>query len=180
MAKGEGRGKGDAFTTVLVIIIIICCVCLILLTIGYWLTIANTQDSSEQVSSPGLVIAVAVVSAVLLIILAIIGFFAAIKKNAQWLCCFAASNAAMWVFTMIQLVVFYYAFRTCQKNRDFDSGLPGLFNTVCDPGFDDIRLWIPSFCALGVTSCACTAAYILCIHVKDDDGDSKEAKNYYS
>jgi len=81
MAKGEGRGKGDAFTTVLVIIIIICCVCLILLTIGYWLTIANTQDSSEQVSSPGLVIAVAVVSAVLLIILAIIGFFCRDKKE---------------------------------------------------------------------------------------------------
>eukprot|EP01120_Amphizonella_sp_Union-15-10_P003470 TRINITY_DN13887_c0_g1_i3.p1 TRINITY_DN13887_c0_g1~~TRINITY_DN13887_c0_g1_i3.p1 ORF type:complete len:190 (-),score=25.94 TRINITY_DN13887_c0_g1_i3:119-652(-) len=176
-------GKGRGFCNfLLALIIIIISICLILLTISWWYAIADVVKGKNNSTQPDwLVITLCVISALVLIIVGVCGILAAILKKEMFLLCFAAANVAMWIFMMIQLIVYYVAFYECQKNRETESFLPDSFSRICDPGLDDESIWIPLIIAVALNTIGCTAAYLLCCRVRDTGAKEKkdDKGNYY-
>eukprot|EP01121_Diplochlamys_sp_Union-15-3_P006792 TRINITY_DN1731_c0_g1_i2.p1 TRINITY_DN1731_c0_g1~~TRINITY_DN1731_c0_g1_i2.p1 ORF type:complete len:171 (+),score=14.21 TRINITY_DN1731_c0_g1_i2:86-598(+) len=158
MAKAKGIGLVDI---ILMIIIFVVAAVLILITIAFWV---GLHDSSDRTT---LQIVLYVVSAVLLYILAVVGIIGAIKRHEGCLYCFAACLVAMWIYMVIIVSLLYYAYRDCEDKGIEDSSLPDVFDNICEKGVEDKLIFIPYLVIMGVASCGCAAAYLLCLRHKD-------------
>jgi len=170
--------KAGLLNFVLMIIILVICAFLILLTIPYWVIIHDID--SNHLHSSGLNIASYVISAVVLMIIAVFGIIGAIKRSETLLLCFGTANVIMWIASFIQTCLYFVTFKDCQ---DDDGKYPGAlkpYNSVCDPRLEDNWLWVPSIILLWVNICAFVSAYLLCIRTKraKESGEGGEGSYY--
>ncbi|GAM27889.1 hypothetical protein SAMD00019534_110650 [Acytostelium subglobosum LB1] len=106
---------GDKKTSIpeklLQIYIIFCAIALICLTIPFWIYMKYAADDSAWVA-----FAIYIISAIILIILAIIGIFGSIKKNQTLLLYFALVNIVMLAFGIAQLIVTAQNLKNCSND----------------------------------------------------------------
>eukprot|EP01127_Copromyxa_protea_P005148 TRINITY_DN149_c0_g4_i1.p1 TRINITY_DN149_c0_g4~~TRINITY_DN149_c0_g4_i1.p1 ORF type:complete len:183 (+),score=22.95 TRINITY_DN149_c0_g4_i1:27-551(+) len=143
-------GKWCAVCTVVTAVIFV------LLTIPYWISISELDDDDPDKAAK---ITLTVISAVILLVLAAFGCFGAFRSNIFCLKQYGCMSIAMWIFTMVLVILQYVALSTCTEKEPLLSGT--LFEGVCTTE-NDYLFWVPSLIVLFLTSCAAFASCGMC------------------
>eukprot|EP01126_Amoeba_proteus_P066329 TRINITY_DN9570_c0_g1_i1.p1 TRINITY_DN9570_c0_g1~~TRINITY_DN9570_c0_g1_i1.p1 ORF type:complete len:170 (-),score=16.72 TRINITY_DN9570_c0_g1_i1:128-637(-) len=150
----------DDFGKILAFGVIFTGVCFMLLTIPYWISVVQLSDSDTDFKA--VKISLAVISAVLLFLLAICGIVGTFRKNVFCLKQYGCINIVMWLFTFILVILQYVTVTSCDTNNIFAETA---FGGICDSS-NDYLYWVPSLFILYLSSCAAFSGCGLCWKLK--------------
>jgi len=91
--------------------VLVTAVFLVLLTIPYWVQLDFSDQEQDWVW-----VAIDVISAILMIILAIIGVLGALKRSRYLLLIYAIGMICMFIFILIQLIINLIMYHDCNSN----------------------------------------------------------------
>jgi len=143
-----------ATSTIWKIGVIVTAICLIILTIPYWIDLNDNNVNQDWTW-----VALDVVSAVLMIILAVIGIVGALKSGRTLLLIYAIGMLCMFIFILVQLIVNIVIYQTC------DDTIAYVF--TCDYGL--AQYLAPTILMLIVTICGGIFAILLRKQLVADD-----------
>jgi hypothetical protein len=115
------------------------------MTIPYWIAISVIDDEDPQ---KPVKIALTVISALILIMLALCGLFGAFKTNVFCLKQYGCMAIAMFIFTIILTILQYVALTTCDEEDPLLQDT--VFGGICEQQ-NDYLFWIPSLIILFLT-----------------------------
>eukprot|EP01125_Pyxidicula_operculata_P009848 TRINITY_DN3245_c0_g1_i2.p1 TRINITY_DN3245_c0_g1~~TRINITY_DN3245_c0_g1_i2.p1 ORF type:complete len:172 (+),score=19.69 TRINITY_DN3245_c0_g1_i2:37-552(+) len=163
----------DLFGKVLAVGVIIAGGCYLFLTIPYWYAIQNSVETNTP-SNDGdraLAIVLWVASGLVLCVVGICGLYASIKMHESCLQQFSMVNIIMWIFGLLQLILFYVTLNHCKEDPPLFAGNPAA--TICTQQVDDLWFWIPNVLLMFFNACAACVGCGMKYKVSQTNPESK-------